>query len=214
MPDAARDSSPGTKSTLRRYAEALALAILVAFLIRGLALRAFRVTSTSMTPTLLVGDHVLVSKLRYGIPQFWGDGWLLACARPRVGDVIVFVPPADREVPRSAPGEFVKRVVAVEGEVVEIRNGRLVVNGKSRGSRREYYSRSGVGKQAPSEFGPLRLEEGQFFVLGDNRSHSRDSREWGPVDMSAIEGKVLFIYWSWDNREQRVLWERIGKSVE
>jgi signal peptidase I len=204
----------GHGSIVRQYAEALGLALLLVFLIRGFALQAFGIPSTSMAPTLVVGDHLLVIKLQYGLRRPWGDGWLFTYARPRVGDVVVFVPPDERGQMASPRREFVKRVIAVEGEVVEIRNDRVFVNGRPRDSPHAYFSpTTSQATRVPADLAPRRLERGQFFVLGDNRSYSRDSRDWGPIDMADVEGKAVLIYWSWDLRAQQIRWERIGHVI-
>jgi signal peptidase I len=205
----------GHRSIIRQYIEALGLALLLVFLIRGLAIQGFGIPSTSMAPTLVVGDHLLVSKLQYGLRRPWGDGWLLTYGRPRLGDVIVFVPPDERGQTASQRREFVKRVIAVEGEVVEIRNGRVFVNGRERDSPHAYFSPAGAqASGSPADLGPRHLQRGQFFVLGDNRSYSRDSREWGPIDMADVEGKAVLMYWSWDLRAQQIRWERIGELID
>jgi signal peptidase I len=205
----------GHRSNIRQYIEALGLALLLIFLIRGFAIQGFGIPSTSMAPTLVVGDHLLVSKLQYGLRRPWGDGWLLTYRRPRVGDVIVFVPPDERGQTVSQRREFVKRVIAVEGEEVEIRNGCVFVNGRERDSSHAYLSpATSQATRSPADLGPRRLERGQFFVLGDNRSYSRDSREWGPIDMADVDGEAVLIYWSWDLRAQQVRWERIGELID
>jgi signal peptidase I len=205
----------GHRSIIRQYIEALGLALLLVFLIRGFAIQGFGIPSTSMAPTLVVGDHLLVSKLQYGLRRPWGDGWLFTCGRPRVGDVIVFVPPDERGQAASQRREFVKRVIAVEGEVVEMRNGRVFVNGRERDSPHAYFSPANAqASGSPADLRPRRLQRGQFFVLGDNRSYSRDSREWGPIDMADVEGKAVLMYWSWDLRAQQIRWERIGELID
>jgi signal peptidase I len=202
-------------SIIRRYFEALGLALLLVFLVRGFAIQGFGIPSTSMAPTLMVGDHLLVSRLQYGVRRPWGNGWLFTYGHPRVGDVVVFVPPDERGQTVSRRREFVKRVIAVEGEVVEIRNNRVFVNGRERDSPHAYLSPiSAQRNRLPANLSPRRLERGQFFVLGDNRSYSRDSREWGPIEMVDVEGKVLFVYWSWDLRAQQIRWERIGELID
>jgi signal peptidase I len=204
----------GRGSITRQYLEALGLALVLVFLIRVFAVQAFRIPSTSMVPTLLVGDHLLVSKLHYGLRLPWGGGWLATYARPRVGDVVVFVPPGGRGGAASASRAFVKRVVAVEGEVVEIRDGQVFVNGQVRDAEQAHAAPGGMGARSePAALAPRRLESGQVFVLGDQRSFSRDSRDWGPIDIQDVEGKAVFVYWSWDPRAQRIRWERIGDVV-
>jgi signal peptidase I len=202
-------------SVIRQYGEAFGIALVLVVLVRGFVALGFGIPSTSMAPTLMVGDYVLVSRLQYGVRRPWGNRWLFTYGRPRVGDVVVFVPPDERGQATSQRREFVKRVIAVEGEVVEIRNNRVWVNGCERDSPHAYSAPIGAsGNRLLADLGPRRLERGQFFVLGDNRSYSRDSREWGPIDMGDIEGKALLVYWSWDLRAQQVRWERMGELID
>lgn len=190
-------------AALRQYGEALAGACVLAFLLRTFVVQAFSIPSASMSPTLLPGDHVLISKLHYGLRRPWGTGWLLTCARPSKGDVIVFVPPNARAESTSPRHDFVKRVVAVEGDALDIAVEATHVHDISE----DFPGRAG------GDVGGRRLGPDQFFVLGDNHRSSRDSREWGPINMADIEGRALLIYWSRDPGTQRVRWERIGRLI-
>jgi signal peptidase I len=177
-------------------------------LLRGVALEAFKIPSASMLPTLQIGDYLLVSKLRYGLHMPGGGGWLLRFGDPRPGDVIVF----SGHDPTS---DYVKRVVAVAGEVVEIRNKQVLVDGKPRDLPTAYFThRSYVQSNSPRDnFGPARVPPGQVFVLGDNRDQSIDSRYWGFVDVNDVEGKAFLVYWSADGDDGWVRWERMGRLV-
>ena len=204
------------KSTARQYAEALCLAILVAVVARVFVLQAYKIPSSSMLPTLLVGDHLLISKLHYGIRSLRGGGWLTIYRGADVGDVVVFVPPPDRDKSAWEQRNFVKRVVAVGGEVVELREGRVYVDGRKRDVPNLYLVNVGArlegGVQA-SEFGPVRLQPEELFVLGDNRTYSQDSRDWGAIEMGDVLGKAVVIYWSWDALVRSVRWERVGDLI-
>jgi signal peptidase I len=178
-------------------------------LIRGVGLEAFKIPSASMLPTLQLGDYVLINKLRYGLRVPGLDRWLVRYAGPQPGDVIVFANAKDMSA------DYVKRVVAVAGELVEIRNKQLLVNGVPREMPSAYFAqRAHVQSTGPRDnFGPVRVPPGQVFVLGDNRDQSIDSRYWGFVDVNDVEGKALLVYWSVDSDDGSVRWERTGKLV-
>jgi signal peptidase I len=198
------------KSTVREYAEALGVALLLALVIRTFVVQAFKIPSGSMLPTLQIGDHILVNKFVYGprleIPLTQLSlGQLPGLRAPRPGDVVVFVWPKDRSK------DFIKRVVAVEGQTVELRQKQLYVDGKPWDDPHATY---GKGRSGPSEsFGPVTVPPGNVFVMGDNRDQSYDSRFWGPVPIADIKGQALIIYWSWDGPDRWVRWERIGRLV-
>ncbi|MEO8605679.1 MAG: signal peptidase I [bacterium] len=195
--------------TARAYLHTLGLALLAAALLRGFAVQAFKIPSASMMPTLLIGDHLLIDPLSYGLRLPWG-GWLLRWATPQPGDVIVFASP------RDATQDFVKRVVAVAGERVEVRDKQVLVDGAPRDVDAAYFieGRSHVqSSDVRANFGPVWVPPGQIFVLGDNRDQSIDSRFWGFVDVSDVRGKAATVYWSRDGDDGWVRWERVGNCV-
>ena len=212
-----RDAAPAAyrpivrpKSQVREYAEALGVALLLALVIRTFVVQAFKIPSGSMLPTLQIGDHILVNKFVYG-PRFeipltqLSLGQLPGLRKPRPGDVVVFIWPKDRSK------DFIKRVVAVEGETLEVRNHQLFVDGKARDDPHATWA---TQAGAPGErYGPFTVPPGHVFVMGDNRDQSYDSRFWGPVSLADIKGKALIIYWSWDGPDRWVRWERIGRLV-
>jgi signal peptidase I len=202
------------KSQAREYGEALFFALILALVIRALVVQAFKIPSGSMIPTLLVGDHILVNKFIYGprieIP-FTGTfvAKLPGFARIHRGDVVVFVYPVDRSK------DFIKRVIGVEGDVMEIRKKTVFINGKriqdSHANFEEGLTEDGV--QVRDNFGPIVVPPHHIFVLGDNRDRSYDSRFWGFVDLNDIKGKAFQIYWSWDREDHWVRWNRIGRFI-
>jgi signal peptidase I len=183
--------------------------VLIAVLLRGVALEAFKIPSASMLPTLQIGDYLLVNKLRYGVRLPFLGNWLVHLGTPKLGDVIVFSNPKDQSF------DYVKRVVAVEGEMVEIRNKQLLVDGIARDVPTAYFTDgSHVQSKSPRDnFGPARVPPGHVFVLGDNRDQSIDSRYWGFVDVNDVEGKAFLVYWSADGDDGWVRWDRMGKVV-
>lgn len=177
--------------------------------IRLFVMRAYVIPAASMAPTLEIGDHVLVKKYSYGVRNPITGTCLFSCAVPRRGDVVVFKFPEDRSK------EFIKRSVAGNGDVVEIQNGQLILNGQP--ISESYIS---FDEKAASElslqfrnFGPAKVPEGKYFVLGDARDRSYDSRSWGTLDAADVRGHAYLIYWSWDRELGRVRWERIGKPI-
>ena len=198
------------KSQVREYAEALAVALLLALAIRTFVVQAFKIPSGSMLPTLQIGDHILVNKFVYGprleIPLTQISlGQLPGLRKPRPGDVVVFVWPKDRSK------DFIKRVIAVAGQTVEMRAKQVYIDGKPWDDPHATYT---TGRSAQSDsFGPVTVPPGFVFVMGDNRDQSYDSRFWGPVPLADIKGQALIIYWSWDGPDRWVRWERIGRLV-
>ncbi|HVN87897.1 MAG TPA: signal peptidase I [Candidatus Binatia bacterium] len=206
------------KSTLREYFEALGVALLVALFVRTFAVQAFKIPSGSMLPTLQIGDHILVNKLAYGlrVPVPHWSNWdsdgkvLVRFGLPQPGDVIVFVYPADRSK------DFIKRVVGLPGDVVEIRHKRVFVNGVPRDDPHAYFAdgfNEVTGGTPRDELAAFAVPPGHLFVMGDNRDRSYDSRFWGFVPLEDIKGKAFVIYWSWDGQDRWVRWERLGDRV-
>lgn len=193
----------------RAYARAAVLALVMILTLRACVVQGVRVHAGSMLPALQMGDSVFVSPLFYGLPLPWG-GWLWRATGPAPGDVVVFH--YDDEPER----DYIKRVVAVAGQMVEIRDRQLWVDGAPAGRSEEYFADSerGVQSRGPRDnYGPLRVPPGHVFVLGDNRDRSVDSRYYGPADLARIKGKAFLIYWSQDDFDGSVRWERLGAWV-
>ena len=200
-----------TKSRLRENVEAIALAVILALFIRTFVVQAFKIPSGSMKQTLLIGDHILVSKFIYGVKLPVIGKTLIPFSEPIKGDIIVFKFPEDPEK------DFIKRVVAVSGDVVEIRDKKVFINGKLQQHPFGYHTDPMIipgGNQPRDNFGPVKVPPNSLFVMGDNRDQSYDSRFWGFVDLKAVRGKALIIYWSWDKTNFDVRWNRIGDILE
>jgi signal peptidase I len=185
------------KSVIREYAEAILIAVLLALLIRTFVVQAFKIPSGSMIPTLLVGDHILVNKFIYRFRD------------PVRGDVVVFKYPVDEH------RDFIKRVIGIGGEDVYIKDRQIYVNCRPPEPRCQpikdpwgyYEDRLGLGGET---FGPVQVPPDSYFVMGDNRNNSQDSRYWGFVKRDKLKGQAFVIYWSWDgDREDKALWERV-----
>lgn len=209
------------KGRIREYAEAFGVALVIALVVRTLLLQAFKIPSGSMENTLLVGDHIFVNKFIYGYHVPYTKGRILAFSTPKRGDIVVFVFPEDPSK------DFIKRVIGTPGDVVEIRNKTVYVNGEPLA---EEYTRYADGRNVDGflrgrdNMPPVRVPPGKLFMMGDNRDRSYDSRFWGFVDMDAVIGKAMFIYFSIDwNRGIRwtevwrypelVRWNRIGRPL-
>ena len=255
------ESMPRSKSWLRRQLEqinTLVLAVLLALAIRAFVIEPFRIPSGSMLSTLLIGDHLFVNKFVYGVKVPFTESRLPGLRPPERGDVIVFtvardgqaIYPAD-ERPDLRREEFVKRVVAIPGDTVEVELGLVSINGvalKARSTGETFADEAGRVLQMrreqndhheyeilddPRAVGLQQAETvvppGRYFVMGDNRDHSNDSRAWGTVRMAEIKGPAFILYWSWDFNgswlslanpltwwdllTSKTRWERIGDPV-
>ena len=203
-------AAPKAKSTFREYAEAILMALLLALFIRTFIVQAFKIPSGSMIPTLAIGDHILVNKLSYGVRMPFLEKYLVDFGAPARDDVIVFIYPEDRSK------DFIKRVVGVAGDNVEVRNKKVFINGKAAEDRHahfEGYDPQLGGTVNGDHYGPKVVPEGHVFVMGDNRDRSYDSRFWGHVNLSEVRGKAFLIYWSWDGIDRWVRWERLGNLI-
>ncbi|MBI2058896.1 MAG: signal peptidase I [Nitrospirae bacterium] len=245
------------KSVFREYLESFAFAVVVALLIRTFIVQPFKIPSSSMVPTLLVGDHILVNKFLYGTKLPFSPARFLRWREPSRGDVVVFKYPKDHSV------DFIKRLVGLPGERLDICPKRILLDGTplndgwghyeldeggfllegtfaaadcvplvvpSKGMGVEYTaSQVRVNQEALSDQGSRFVREAiaveetdagtavvtedHYFMMGDNRNNSRDSRAWGFVKNREVEGKAFLIYWSWDKEKKRVRWDRIGNRI-
>jgi len=199
------------KRLLWEYTEAIITALILALLIRAYVIQAFKIPSGSMIPTLVIGDHILVNKFIYGTKIPFSETMVLEFTKPEKGNIIVF------KYPEDPTRDFIKRVVAVEGDVVESRNKTIYVNGKQTSEPYAQHTDNSIrpmGIEPRDNFGPLIVPKNKFFVMGDNRDQSYDSRYWGYVDRKDIKGKALILYWSWDSKNNWVRFARIGKLVK
>jgi len=194
------------KSVFREYAEAFAIAILLALFIRTFVVQAFKIPSGSMIPTLEIGDHILVSKFLYGIKFPVINNWLIRFSEPKRGDIIVF-----RE-PKNQDKDYIKRVIGLPGDRIEIRKNKVFINGELFSDPYGHYI-EGAYRHPFNHFGPVVVPEESLFVLGDNRDRSSDSRAWGFVPYHLIKGKAFIIYYSKDGKFYNVRWNRLGKML-
>jgi signal peptidase I len=195
------------KSTVREYAEAIMIAVIIAVFIKLFIVQAFKIPSGSMKQTLLIGDHILVNKFAYGVKIPLIRKTIIPVKDPKQGDIVVFIYPMDRSK------DFIKRVIAVAGDTVEIKDKEIFINDFLYDDGHGFYIDYSIfpGNVQPRDnFGPVEVPEGHIFVMGDNRDQSYDSRFWGFVSLDDVLGKAFAIYWSWDGDNNSVRWSRIG----
>ncbi|MCB0360171.1 MAG: signal peptidase I [Bdellovibrionales bacterium] len=195
------------------------LTILLAFFIRTFIFQTYKIPSESMYPTLLVGDHIVVSKIGYGylVPQV--EGPVLQTRPPERGDVVVFRSTAEMEfyeLEETHADHFIKRIVGLPGDTVELRQFVVYIDGVKHDEAPEIVSSTdpSVIDEHFGNYGPLTLRKDEYFVLGDNRVNSKDSRYFGPIGFADIEGRARLVYWSArPDRPFGFRTERIGKVV-
>ncbi len=201
------------KKFIKEYVEPIAIAIVIALFIRAFVVQAFKIPSSSMEPTLLVGDHILVNKFIYGIRIPYTNIKFFQYKKPKRGDIIVFIFPKDRSK------DFIKRVIGMEGDKVEIVNSKIYINDKLINDPWGHFT---LDRPSMENFGPIKIPEGSLFVMGDNRDNSQDSRYWGFVNINNdVIGSAFVIYYSgpslWEIwkiwRWGEIKWGRIGKLV-
>ena len=215
------------------YARSFFPVLLIVFMLRSFLVEPFRIPSGSMLPSLQVGDFILVNKFSYGVRLPVIHNKMAEIDAPERGDVMVFRWPGDNKT------NYIKRVVGLPGDVIEYRDKRVAVNGKPLPTKRlesayEFQTSSGrsvaaielteqlgdidhqllINPEAAARAGKREVPEGHYFVMGDNRDHSSDSRVWGFVPEENIVGKAFFIWFSWDVANGGgVAFERMGDSI-
>lgn len=189
--------------------------VLFFFVIQEFFFKGYRIPSNSMYPTLYVGDHILVNKLVYGYQLFGTNKRIFQMQLPTFGDVVVFGVSSNGE---RSERYLVKRIVGMPGDLVELRNDRTFINGYEvpEGEYIKIAEVEDAKRATPGNYGPIKLGVEEYFVLGDNRAHSQDSRVFGPITINDIQGKAFMVYWSWEldeNGELTQRWSRIGRRV-
>jgi signal peptidase I len=198
------------KSIVREYAESIIIAVLLALVIRTYLVQAFKIPSGSMEDTLAIGDHLLVNKFIYGTKIPFSKTAVIKIRDPRQGDVIVF------EYPEDPSKDFIKRVVGTPGDVVEGKDKKVFVNGKLYENPHEIHKEKEIipKEMNPRDtFGPVTVPPNSYFVMGDNRDRSYDSRFWKFVRRDQIKGLAFIKYWSWDREKFRPRFGSIGNLI-
>ena len=222
--------SKNKKPVWREWLESLLVVAVIAILVRSFVVAPFKIPSSSMVPTLEVGDYIFVLRYPYGLRIPFTDLQFFPHP-PKRGDVAVFDYPEDRSK------DYIKRIVGLPGDLIEYRDNKLSVNGKQMplhlDGRRTYFLADGeadvselyteqlddvkhfvLRKDYSIKDGTWTVPEGMYFAMGDNRNNSRDSRFWGFVPQSYLVGHAAIVWWSWDNHAQKVRWRRLGHIVE
>lgn len=229
-----RQQRPSALASTWGTVKSLGLAFAMALLIKYSVIEAYNVPTSSMEDTILVGDFLLANKFLYGIHIPFTNTTLPSLRDPRPGDIVVFKFPGDSTT------NYVKRCIAVGGQVVEVRNKKLFVDGKEIPAFEHQKHNDPAIDPRRDNFGPYRVPPSTYFMLGDNRDDSYDSRYWGPVPQRFILGKALVVHWSWGpapdkdyprwdwanpmtwpaslwynfvHFHQRVRWERLGQVL-
>ena len=201
---------PKGHSALREWVSTLAWALVLALIIRTGVVQTFEIPSGSMEHTLEVGDYLLANKFIYGIKLPFLDYRLPKVRAPKRGDVVIFA------YPKDPSQDFVKRLIGVPGDEIVIKDKQVFINGQPYASGHEIYKDNQVlpASAGPRDnFGPVVVPPGQYFMMGDNRDESYDSRFWGFVPESAIKGLAMVKYWSWVAGTWRVRWDRLGRII-
>jgi len=194
-------TKPFRKSTAREYFESIVIAVILALFIRTFVVQAFKIPTGSMENNLLIGDHLLVNKFTFGPAASSLERALLPFRTIQRGDVIVF------KYPEEPARDFIKRVIGLPGDTVELRDKKVSINGtpldepyvhfiEPPGATSEF--REVTSFDVRERYGPVTVPANQYFVMGDNRDNSQDSRYWGFLPRDYVKGRALVIYWSYD----------------
>jgi signal peptidase I len=188
------------KSVLREYFESIVIAVVLALFVRTWVVQAFKIPTGSMEYNLLIGDHLLVNKFIFG-PTPLAIGKALLPVRPiRRGDIIVF------KYPDQPDRDLIKRVIGLPGETVELRNKKVYIDSKPVDEPYVHFLippstdfQEITSSDVRENYGPVTVPPDQYFVMGDNRDNSEDSRYWGFLPKNNVKGKALIIYWSYES---------------
>jgi signal peptidase I len=186
------------KSTLREYTESIIVAVILALFVRTFVFQAFKIPTGSMKPNLLVGDHLLVNKFIFAPAATALERALLPMRSIQRGDIIVF------KFPEEPDRDFIKRAIGLPGDTIELKNQTVLVNGQPLAEPYATYLFPPADETQTDSFdirrkyGPVTVPAAHYFMMGDNRDDSQDSRFWGFLPESYVKGRALFIYWSFD----------------
>jgi signal peptidase I len=203
------------KSTVREYFESIVVAVILALFIRTFVVQAFKIPTGSMEENLLIGDHLLVNKFAFGPTASAAEKAVLPIADIKRGDVLVFKFPVEPE------RDFIKRVVGLPGETVEVKERKIYINGTPVDDPHAHYllpASSADYHEVTSydvreRYGPVTVPPNHYFMMGDNRDNSQDSRYWGFLPRDLVKGKALVIYWSYESERDDYEDESAGATV-
>ncbi len=209
--------APYRKSTVREYFESIAIAVILALFVRTFVVQAFKIPTGSMENNLLIGDHLIVNKFVFGPDSGKLDRALLPMREIRRGDIIVFKYPEDPE------RDFIKRVIGLPGETLEVKDKRVYINGKGLDEQYVHYLEPPRGASEYHEvtsfdlrerYGPVKIPADKYFVMGDNRDNSQDSRYWGFLPREYVKGRALMIYWSYESETEDYQQTGLGSTIK
>jgi len=207
-------AAPFKKSVVREYFESIVIAVILALFVRTWVVQAFKIPTGSMENNLLIGDHLLVNKFIFG-PTPLAIGRATLPVRPiRRGDIVVF------KYPEEPDRDFIKRVIGLPGESVELRNKKVYIDGKPLDEPYVHFLTppSSEYQEVTSfdvreRFGPVMVPPTQYFVMGDNRDNSQDSRYWGFLPRSYVKGRAMMIYWSYESDRDDFVDDGLGATI-
>ena len=205
------------KSTAREYFESVIIAVILALFIRTFVVQAFKIPTGSMEENLLIGDHLLVNKFVFGPTETAVERTLLPVGEIKRRDVIVF------KYPEEPDRDFIKRVIGLPGETVEVRDKKVYINGQGLDEPYVHFIQPPSGASEFHEvtpfdvrerYGPVTVPANHYFVMGDNRDNSQDSRYWGFLPRENVKGKALVIYWSYEAGREDYQEEGAGATIK
>ncbi|WP_035587824.1 signal peptidase I [Hippea jasoniae] len=207
------------KDVVGEWIKSIIIALVIALFIRAFFVEAFKIPSSSMEPTLLIGDHILANRLIYGIRVPISGKIIIPVEHPKVGDIVIFRYPPKPSV------YFIKRCVGVGGDVLMMKNKVLYRNGKRVNEPYAIYTDPHIYPRntdnpivkarwgSRDNWGPVKVPPHEYFMMGDNRDNSYDSRYWGFVPEKDIVGKAFIIYGSWTFSPFRIRFKRFFKLI-
>ena len=205
------------KSTLREYFESIVIAVILALFIRTFVVQAFKIPTGSMEENLLIGDHLLVNKFFIGPTATGLERALLPIGAIKRRDVIVF------KYPEEPERDFIKRVIGLPGETIEVKEKKVYINGQPLDEPYVHFLTPPSGASELHEvtsfdvrerYGPVTVPPNQYFMMGDNRDNSQDSRYWGFLPRELMKGKATVIYWSYEAEREDYQDESAGATVK
>jgi signal peptidase I len=203
------------KSVIREYFESIVIAVILALFVRTWVVQAFKIPTGSMENNLLIGDHLLVNKFIFGPTPLAIGRAVLPVRAPRRGDVVVF------KYPDEPDRDFIKRIIGLPGETVELRNKKVYINGQPLDEPYVHFLtppssdyQEVTSFDVRERYGPVSVPPDQYFVMGDNRDNSQDSRYWGFLPRGYIKGRAALIYWSYESGREDYIDEGWGTTLK
>jgi len=206
------------KSTVREYFESIVIAVILALFVRTFVLQAFKIPTGSMENNLLIGDHLLVNKFVYSPTATGLERAVFPIGTIRRGDVLVFKSPVEPE------RDLIKRVIGLPGDKLEQKEKKIYINGKLLDEPYVFFlepprhnselSEANTASDPRENYGPVIVPANQYFMMGDNRDNSLDSRYWGFMPANYVKGKAVLIYWSYESEREDYEDESAGAAIK